>query len=71
MLPARSMDESRPAQHSDHKKQEPYGHGRTLCLFGRASILYGGWNGIMRKDQKLQLARMRVEIGNEQTTFSI
>ena len=28
-------------------------------------ILYGGWNGIMKKDQKLQLARMRVEIGNK------
>lgn len=27
-------------------------------------ILFGGWNGIIRKVQKLQLARLKVEIGN-------
>jgi hypothetical protein len=28
-------------------------------------ILYGGWNNIIRKTPKLQLARLRVEIGNK------
>ncbi|MGR5294714.1 ATP-binding protein [Vibrio mediterranei] len=27
-------------------------------------IIYGGWNGIIRRRPRLQLARMRVEIGN-------
>ncbi len=28
-------------------------------------ILFGGWNGIVKKAQKLQLARLRVEVGNK------
>lgn len=27
-------------------------------------ILFGGWNGLIKKSQRLQLARLRVEIGN-------
>ena len=27
-------------------------------------ISYGGWNGVIRKEQKLQLARLKVELGN-------
>lgn len=28
-------------------------------------ISYGGWNGIIRKEQKLQLARLKVDLGNK------
>lgn len=28
-------------------------------------ILFGGWNGIIKKSNKLQLARMKIEIGNK------
>ena len=28
-------------------------------------IIFGGWNGIIKKEPKLQLARLRVEIGNK------
>ena len=28
-------------------------------------ILFGGWNGIIRKSPRLQLARLRVEVGNK------
>jgi hypothetical protein len=66
VLPARSMDESSswPNKWTTRNKSLTDMEGLYVYRQGRL-ILYGGWNGIMRKDQKLQLARMRVEIGNK------
>lgn len=65
ILPARSLDES---------KEEGSGwiqRGRSLTDMegmyiyrGNRIILYGGWNGIIKKSPRLQLARLKVDIGN-------
>lgn len=66
VLPARSMDESSSWPNIWTTRNKSLTDMEGLYVYRQERlILYGGWNGIMRKDQKLQLARMRVEIGNK------
>lgn len=65
VLPVRSMDEAK-------EKGSPWvpTHKSLLDMEGiyiyRANriILFGGWNGLIKKVPRLQLARLKVEIGN-------
>ena len=66
VLPARSMDESGSWPNIWTTRNKSMTDMEGLYVYRQERlILYGGWNGIMRKEQKLQLARMRVEIGNK------
>jgi hypothetical protein len=66
VLPARSMDESSNWPNLWTTRNKSLTDMEGLYVYRQERlILYGGWTGIMRKDQKLQLARMRVEIGNK------
>ena len=66
VLPARSMDESSNWPNIWATRNKSLTDMEGLYVYRQERlILYGGWNGIMRKDQKLQLARLRVEIGNK------
>lgn len=66
VLPVRSLDESKN-QNSEWSTP----HFNLLDLEGiyiyRSDriILFGGWNGIIRKSPNLQLARLKVDVGNK------
>ena len=65
ILPARSMDESRNSHNIWTTKNRGLMDMEGIYLY-RADriILFGGWNGLIRKAPRLQLARLRVEVGN-------
>lgn len=65
ILPARSLDESK----NDGSIWTQPGRSLTdmegMYIYrGDRIILHGGWNGIVKKNPRLQLARLKVDIGN-------
>jgi|GEM_PF-325413 len=66
VLPSRSMDESKDLINPWTTKSKGLLDMEGLYIY-RADriILLGGWNGIIRKSTRLQLARLRVEVGNK------
>lgn len=65
VLPSRSMDESKNSLSKWTTKYRSLMDMEGVYIY-RADriILFGGWNGLIRKAPRLQLARLRVEIGN-------
>jgi len=65
ILPARSLDESKNAQSAWTQQSRSLMDMEGLYIY-RADriILFGGWNGIIKKTPRLQLARLKVDIGN-------
>ncbi len=66
VLPSRSIDETKENINTIWTtKYRSLTDMEGIYLY-RANriILFGGWNGLIRKVQKLQLARLRVDIGN-------
>jgi small nuclear ribonucleoprotein (snRNP)-like protein len=66
VLPVRSIDESKEINNIWSTKNKGLMDMEGLYIY-RADriILFGGWNGIIRKSPRLQLARLRVEVGNK------
>jgi len=65
VLPARSIDESRNSLSIWTTKNRGLMDMEGIYLY-RADriILFGGWNDLIRKAPRLQLARLRVDVGN-------
>ena len=65
ILPGRSIEESKEINNIWTTKSKGLMDMEGLYIY-RADriILFGGWNGIIRKSPRLQLARLRVEVGN-------
>ncbi len=66
VLPSRSIDEcSKNIQTIWTTRYRSLSDMEGIYIY-RADriILFGGWNGLIKKAQKLQLARLRVDIGN-------
>jgi len=65
ILPSRSIEESRDNHNIWTTKNRGLMDMEGIYLY-RADrvILFGGWNGLIRKAPRLQLARLRVEVGN-------
>jgi hypothetical protein len=65
ILPSKSMDESKSLKNiwTTHRKSLMDMEGVYIYRANRL-IIYGGWNGLIRKTSRLQLARLRVDIGN-------
>ena len=66
VLPARSIRESKEGLTKWTTRYRGLMDMEGLYIY-RADriILFGGWNGIVKKAQRLQLARLRVEVGNK------
>lgn len=66
ILPVRSIDESKLATSIWTTKFNSLLDLEGIYIY-RANriILFGGWNGLMRKSANLQLARLKVDIGNK------
>jgi hypothetical protein len=66
VLPARTIGESRKGLSKWTTKYRGLMDMEGLYIY-RANriILFGGWNGIVKKAPRLQLARLRVEVGNK------
>ena len=66
VLPARSIEESKSEINIWTMRSKGLLDMEGLYIY-RADriILFGGWNGIIRKSPRLQLARLRVEVGNK------
>lgn len=66
ILPSRSIEETKQGHTKWTTKRRSLSDMEGVYIY-RADriILFGGWNGIIRKAQKLQLARLRVDIGNK------
>ncbi|HXO77165.1 MAG TPA: hypothetical protein VN824_18055, partial [Puia sp.] len=65
VLPSRSLDESKNGSSVWTPPNKSLMDMEGLYIY-RADriILFGGWNGIIKKTPRLQLARLKVEIGN-------
>lgn len=65
VLPSRAMDESKTGVSKWTTKYRSLMDMEGIYIY-RANriILFGGWNGIIKKSPRLQLARLRVEVGN-------
>ncbi|ADE55746.1 ATP-binding protein [Coraliomargarita akajimensis] len=65
VLPSRCIDEVKHSQTIWTTKHRGLFDMEGIYVY-RADriILFGGWNGLIRKAPRLQLARMRVEVGN-------
>lgn len=70
ILPARSLDESKEGLSIWTQQNKSLIDMEGMYIY-RADriILYGGWNGIIKKSPRLQLARLKVEIGNSVDKF--
>lgn len=66
VLPVRSIDESRQAASIWTTKFNSLLDLEGIYIY-RADriILFGGWNGLIRKSANLQLARLKVDLGNK------
>jgi hypothetical protein len=65
VLPARSLDESKEDGSVWTQRGRSLTDMEGLYIYrGNRIILHGGWNGIVRKRPRWQLARMKVNIGN-------
>lgn len=65
VLPSRSLDESK-AEGSlwvQHDRSLTDMEGMYIYR-GNRIILHGGWNGLVKRNPRLQLARLRINIGN-------
>jgi hypothetical protein len=65
VLPSRSIDESQNGMTLWTTKNRSLMDMEGIYIY-RANrlILFGGWNGLIKKAPRLQLARLRVDIGN-------
>lgn len=65
VLPSRSIDESQKGLTNWTTKNRGLMDLEGIYIY-RADriILFGGWNGLIKKSPRLQLARLRVEVGN-------
>jgi signal transduction histidine kinase len=65
VLPSRSLDESKNGHSIWTQSSRSLMDMEGLYIY-RADriILFGGWNGIIKKSPRLQLARLKVDIGN-------
>ena len=65
VLPSRSIDESQKGLTEWTTKNRGLMDLEGIYIY-RADriILFGGWNGLIKKSPRLQLARLRVEVGN-------
>lgn len=65
ILPSRSIDESKQRHSIWTTKNKGLMDMEGIYIY-RANriILFGGWNGLIRKAPRLQLARLRVDVGN-------
>ncbi len=65
ILPSRSLDESKESLSIWTQPNKSLMDMEGMYIY-RANriILYGGWNGVIKKSPRLQLARMKVDIGN-------
>ena len=65
VLPSRSIDESQKGLTAWTTKNRGLMDLEGIYIY-RADriILFGGWNGLIKKSPRLQLARLRVEVGN-------
>ena len=66
VLPIRCIDESKDAGNIWTTKSKGLMDMEGMYVY-RADriIIFGGWNGIIRKSPRLQLARLKVEVGNK------
>lgn len=66
VLPVRSIDESKQAISTWTTKFNSLLDLEGIYIY-RANriILFGGWNGLIRKSANLQLARLKVDLGNK------
>jgi hypothetical protein len=65
ILPARSLDESKEEGAVWIQRGRSLTDMEGIYIYrGNRIILYGGWNGIIKKSPRLQLARLKVDIGN-------
>lgn len=66
ILPVRSIEESKENNNIWTTRSRGLMDMEGLYIY-RADriILFGGWNGIIRKSPRLQLARLKVEVGNK------
>lgn len=66
ILPARSLDETNQGQTKWTTKKRSLSDMEGIYIYRVDRIIFfGGWNGIIKKMPKLQLARLRVDIGNK------
>jgi hypothetical protein len=65
VLPSRSIDETKDVNNRWTTKNRSLTDMEGIYIY-RADriILFGGWLGVIKKGPKLQLARLRVEVGN-------
>lgn len=65
VLPSRSIDESQNGiTHWTTKNRSLLDMEGIYVYRAQRLILFGGWNGLIKKAPRLQLARLRVEVGN-------
>lgn len=65
VLPVRSIEESKEANNIWTTKSRGLMDMEGMYIYrSDRVILFGGWNGIIRKSPRLQLARLKVEVGN-------
>lgn len=65
VLPSRSINETRSRQTCWTTKNRSLMDMEGIYIYRLDRIiLFGGWNGVIKKAPRLQLARLRVEIGN-------
>jgi histidine kinase/DNA gyrase B/HSP90-like ATPase len=65
VLPSRSIEESKsPISIWTTKYRGLLDMEGMYVYRANRIILFGGWNGLIRKAQRLQLARLKVEVGN-------
>ena len=65
ILPASSMDDVKKGSSIWTTRYRSLMDMEGIYVYrARRLILFGGWNGLIRKAQRLQLARLRVVIGN-------
>jgi hypothetical protein len=65
VLPSRSIDESRKGLTCWTTKNKGLMDMEGIYIYRADRIIFfGGWNGLIKKAPRLQLARLRVEIGN-------
>ncbi|MGV3705095.1 MAG: ATP-binding protein [Arcticibacter sp.] len=66
VLPVRSIEESKEANNVWTTKSRGLMDMEGMYIYrSDRVILFGGWNGIIRKSPRLQLARLKVEVGNK------
>lgn len=65
VLPARSLDESKIEGSVWVQQDRSLTDMEGLYIYrGERIILHGGWNGLIKRNPRLQLARLRINIGN-------